>query len=156
MGAIKSSTMVKSTIEMASRIFKLRKDVGSDQFVMTKKTVTDNCEQFSKDWVNRKVEKFVGTLIQDKPPNVSVMEDGYDQTPLVLGKVPVGKLVKKRDQQALEVELLSRGVPVVQLWTLNIKELQKHEGNTKHFKPVSNAEFNVHEHLELNSGRFNA
>ena len=52
-----------------------------------------------------------------------MLEDGYNKTPLLLGKVPFGKLLKVRDEHGLSMELMEREFPVSSLWSANIREL---------------------------------
>lgn len=106
-----------------------------------KKKLTKPSIQFKYERINDKVEKVIAHLNDNPAPNVYERRTGQTLTPLLDGRIQIGKLKKVHNMDAIRNELTARGMGerfnAATNWTNLLKLLKEHEKDNKYFRPLT-------------------
>ena len=106
-----------------------------------KKKLTKPSIQFKYERINNKVEKVIAQVNDNPVLNVYERRAGQTLTPLLDGRIQIGKLKKVHNMEAIRNELTARGMGehfnAETNWTNLLKLLKEHEKDKKYFRPLT-------------------
>ena len=126
------------------QLFHKRKRNGynvDDKKRKVEKALTDYSVQFKTERITKQVQQVIATVDANPAPNMYQRRSGQTLTPLIEGKVQYGKMLKKHNMEAVQNELLARGLSDKfnnkTNWTNLLKLLKENENNNKNFTPLT-------------------
>ena len=128
-GKMRTKFLMNEMIDHEKKMSELKRKRGAaylnDRMIAKSQLTSDNL-QFKKLRINKKVARVKLTAAQQPRSNVYSRRTGQTLTPLMLGKIQYGKLVKRHNIEAIRQELRARRVEFLEKtkWADLIKSLK--------------------------------